>query len=159
VDAGEEPWGAGGEGKTTDREWVKAVKGCAGRERPEAERKTKSPSRQKDEIRRDKKQEYAKWGGRDRRWGDTGAINAGGVRCNTRSKMKLDAETLKRIKDVKEAHDALTRQTARLLAHIADVPDITNSPKLPRNRRLEQPQPVKYPWIRTKKRWRWDRES
>jgi len=74
------------------------------------------------------------------------------VRCNTRSKMKLDAETLKMIKGVKEAHDALTRRTARLLAHIVDVPDFTDSPRLPRNRRLEAPQPIDYPWMNTKKR-------
>jgi hypothetical protein len=39
---------------------------------------------------------------------------------------------VKRIKDVKEAHDAVVRQTARLLAHITDISDITNSPKLSR---------------------------
>ncbi len=74
------------------------------------------------------------------------------VRCHTGSKMKLDAETLKMIKGVKEAHDALTRRTARLLAHIVDVPDFTNSPKLPQNRRLEGPQLIDYPWMNTKKR-------
>lgn len=74
------------------------------------------------------------------------------VRCNTRSKMNLDAEMLKMIKGVKEAHEALSRRTVRLLAHIVDVPDFTDSPRLPRNRRLEAPQPVDYPWMNTKKR-------
>jgi len=59
--------------------------------------------------------------------------------------MKLDTETLKIIKGVKEAHDALTRRTARLLAHIVEVPDFTNSPRIPQNQRLEGPQPVDYP--------------
>jgi hypothetical protein len=58
----------------------------------------------------------------------------------------------KRIKNVKEAHDAVIRQTARLLAHITDISDITNSPKLSRIEKLEQPQPVKFPWVRVKQR-------
>lgn len=59
--------------------------------------------------------------------------------------MKLDAETLKMVKDVKEAHNALTPQTTRLLAHIVDFPGSTDSPRIPQNRRLEDPYPVDHP--------------
>jgi hypothetical protein len=76
------------------------------------------------------------------------------VRCNTRNKMKLDGKTLKMIKDIKEAHDALTRRTTRLLAHLVDVSDFTDCPKLPLNRRLKAPEPVDYPWINKEKRRR-----
>ena len=48
-----------------------------------------------------------------------GALNAGGL-------------GYKEDQDVKEAHDAVIRQSARLLAHITDISDITNPPRLSR---------------------------
>lgn len=73
---------------------------------------------------------------------------------NTGRKVKLNAETLKMVNSIKEAHDAFTRRTARLLAHIVDAQDFPDSPRIPRNRRLEAPQPIHYPWINQKKRGR-----
>ena len=76
------------------------------------------------------------------------------VRWNTASKMVLDIETLKMIEGIKEAHDAVARRTARLLARVLVVPNSANSTTIPRNRRLKAPEPVAYPWIKAKKRGR-----
>jgi hypothetical protein len=73
-----------------------------------------------------------------------------GAKRKTGKKRKLDPETLEMIKRVKEAQDAVSRRTARLVGHLVEVPDFTT--RIPPERRLEPSQPVRYPW--TKKRGR-----
>ncbi|KAJ2983490.1 hypothetical protein NQ176_g648 [Zarea fungicola] len=62
------------------------------------------------------------------------------------TKAYIDDETLRLIKRVKEAHEAVGQRTAKLVAHLLGPAQNNESRRLPPHRRIEANQPIDYPW-------------
>ncbi|TQV90230.1 hypothetical protein IF1G_11122 [Cordyceps javanica] len=71
----------------------------------------------------------------------------------------LEDETLGLIRSVTDAHQALGRRTAELVAHLLQSEQQKEPSGIPPHKRIEAPQPVDYPWRNKRKPGRRQRRS
>lgn len=73
-------------------------------------------------------------------------IAAGAKPTNRPPKPYMDGETLRLIENVRDAHEAVGRRTAKLVAHLLKSAQQNEPSRIPPHKRIEASHPIDYPW-------------